>query len=215
MHLEIGPREATRRTSSPDDEIGRVRMRGKKLETAVDGVVISERDEVHATRLGPAIDVFRRRNSNHGSRGTACCRSAWTHGSAREGRRAGCVMTLVGTWSRCSLVGVSRSTCRQPKLDASVVTSGLQDRNPAVSRNRSPVAVRQEALAEVGAQYRVLGRTEVDRQRRCRSAAARSLSKVRSRPQARSRKRSSRYWSKMLKRIRAARQRRGSPEAHA
>ena len=60
VHFEVGSREAARHFLA-HDEIRGVRMRGKKLEAAVDGVVIRERDEIHATRLGPAIDVFRRR----------------------------------------------------------------------------------------------------------------------------------------------------------
>src|SRR6476619_4805725 len=39
----------------------------------------------------------------------------------------------------------------------------LQDHNLQCRGTDPPVAVRQEALAEVGAQYRVLGRTQIDR----------------------------------------------------
>src|SRR6478672_6039833 len=61
-------------------------------------------------------------------------------------------MTLVGT--RNSLLGRRRS--------ALVLLQRLQDHNLQRDRPDPAIAVGQEALAEVGAQYRVLGRTQID-----------------------------------------------------
>ncbi len=44
-----------------DDEVRRVGMPVEELETAVDAVVIGDADEIHAARLGHAIDVVRSR----------------------------------------------------------------------------------------------------------------------------------------------------------
>ena len=60
VHFEVGAREAARHLLA-HDEVRGVGMRGQQLEPAVDGVVIGDRDEIHAARLGHAVDVLRRR----------------------------------------------------------------------------------------------------------------------------------------------------------
>ena len=66
VHLEVGAREAARHFLA-HDEVRGVRMRGEKLEAAVDGVVIGERDEIHAARLGHCDRRPPATNSNRGS----------------------------------------------------------------------------------------------------------------------------------------------------
>src|SRR4249919_3604280 len=72
-------------------------------------------------------------------------------------------MTLVGTRDSplaCRRFGarLAEARSRMPAL----LLQRLQDHNLQCRGTDPPVAVRQEALAEVGAQYRVLGRTQID-----------------------------------------------------
>ena len=56
VDLEVRARKPARHLLA-HDEVRAVGMGGQELEAAVDGVVIGDRDQIHAARLGDAVDL--------------------------------------------------------------------------------------------------------------------------------------------------------------
>ena len=60
VHLDAGVGQPARHLLA-DDDVGSAGTRDEQLERAVDRVVIGDGDEIHAARLGDAVDVLGRR----------------------------------------------------------------------------------------------------------------------------------------------------------
>ncbi len=134
MHFDVAVRNPARHFLA-DDHIVALRVSGEQLQRAIDRIVIGDGDEIHAARLRDAVDILRR--------GVAVA-------AAEKGQRA----------ADAGRMGVHVKIGAQGRHQS----ERFQQHDLQSGRAEVVVPVRQEALADIGAQNGIPRRAKIQRQ---------------------------------------------------